>query len=94
VPNLQTLALERDDLVQAFGLSFTVSTLALAAALARSEVFHLTAVGASFAALAPAILGMVVGQRIRSRVRPELFRRCLFCGLLVLGGDLVLRGIV
>ncbi len=94
VPYLQTLALERDDLVQAFGLSFTVSTLALAAALARSEVFHLTAVGASFAALAPAILGMVVGQRIRSRVRPELFRRCLFCGLLVLGGDLVLRGIV
>lgn len=94
VPYLQALALERDDLVQALGLSFTVSTLALAAALAHGEVFQMGAIGASFAALAPAILGMVMGQWIRSRVRPELFRRCLFCGLLVLGGDLILRGMI
>ncbi|MCR2730907.1 sulfite exporter TauE/SafE family protein, partial [Salmonella enterica] len=34
VPYLNALGLARDDLVQALGLSFTVSTLALAAGLA------------------------------------------------------------
>src|SRR4051794_22842106 len=39
VPYLQSLGLEKEDLVQALGLSFTVSTVALAAGLFR-RVFH------------------------------------------------------
>lgn len=93
VPYLQALALEKDELVQALGLSFTVSTLALAAGLAREGVFHMPLAGASLLALAPALAGMVLGQWVRGRIRPALFRSCLFVGLLVLGFHLVLRSV-
>jgi uncharacterized membrane protein YfcA len=49
------------------------------------------AAGISFAALLPALGGMVLGQWIRGRIRPELFRRCFFIGLLALGLHLLLR---
>lgn len=91
VPYLQALALEKEELVQALGLSFTVSTLALTANLAQIGAFHLTVAGTSLLALAPALAGMFVGQWIRLRVRPAMFRRCFFLGLLALGADLVLR---
>ena len=45
----------------------------------------------SLFALAAALLGMVAGQWVRLRVRPETFRRWFFIGLLALGAHLVLR---
>ncbi|WP_026871407.1 sulfite exporter TauE/SafE family protein [Inquilinus limosus] len=91
VPFLQALGLEKEDLVQALGLSFTVSTLALAAGLARDGALPLAAAGTSLLALAPALAGMAAGQWLRLRVRPEVFRRWFFIGLLLLGLDLALR---
>lgn len=91
VPYLQALGLEKDDLVQALGLSFTVSTLALAAGLARDGVFEASLAGVSSLALVPALAGMLLGQRVRGRVRPETFRLCFFLGLLALGAHLALR---
>ena len=91
VPYLQALGLEKEDLIQALGLSFTVSTLALAAGLAQGGAFPLATAGTSLLALAPALLGMAAGQWLRLRVRPELFRRWFFLGLLALGLDLALR---
>jgi uncharacterized membrane protein YfcA len=41
VPYLQALGLSKDDLIQSLGLSFTVSTMALAAGLAWRGAFHL-----------------------------------------------------
>lgn len=92
VPYLQALGLARDDLVQALGLSFTVSTLALSAVLAHAGLLHLSDAGTSSLALAPALVGMGMGQWLRKRIWPEIFRLCFFLGLLMLGGDLVLRG--
>ena len=40
VPYLQALGLSKDGLVQALGLSFTISTIALAMGLARGGAFH------------------------------------------------------
>lgn len=91
VPFLQALGLEKEDLVQALGLSFTVSTIALAAGLARDGALPLAAAGTSLLALAPALLGMAAGQWLRLRVQPETFRRWFFLGLLLLGLDLALR---
>ena len=93
VPYLGSLGLERDDLVQALGLSFTVSTLALAAGLASHGALPMGAAGASLLALVPALAGMVLGGCLRVRVRPETFRLCFFAGLLVLGGELFWRGL-
>jgi uncharacterized membrane protein YfcA len=93
VPYLSSLGLERDDLVQALGLSFTVSTFALAGGLALHGALPLAVTGASLFALAPALAGMALGGWLRAKVRPETFRLCFFVGLLLLGCELVWRGL-
>ncbi|MCI0756560.1 sulfite exporter TauE/SafE family protein [Teichococcus vastitatis] len=93
VPYLAALGLARDDLVQALGLSFTVSTLALAAGLFWHDALPLQAAGASLLALVPALAGMALGGWLRARVRPGTFRLCFFLGLLALGGELAWRGL-
>lgn len=94
VPYLQALGLDRDDLVQALGLSFTVSTVALAASLAHEGAFDGSDVTLSLLALAPALAGMWAGQWLRGRISAEVFRRCFFLGLLALGAHLALRSII
>ncbi|WP_207485092.1 sulfite exporter TauE/SafE family protein [Arenibaculum pallidiluteum] len=91
VPYLQALGLGRDALVQALGLSFTVSTVALAASLAGQGAFRLPEAGMSLLALAPALAGMALGRRIRGRIGQRAFRLCFFLGLLALGGHLLLQ---
>jgi uncharacterized membrane protein YfcA len=158
VPYLQALDLEKEELVQALGLSFTVSTTALAIGLAQAGAFQpapsafdlpapapatatatagavtapraaefsplafapppsalspfalslfalppfalpssalspfaLSPLALSLLALAPALAGMALGQWIRTRARPETFRRGFFMALLLLGAHLCLR---
>jgi uncharacterized membrane protein YfcA len=93
-PYLQAIGLEKDDLVQALGLSFTVSTLALAATLVQDGALQMSVAGGSLLALAPALIGMVLGQGVRARVRAETFRICFFAGSLLLGSHLVLRALI
>lgn len=86
VPYLQALKLERDDLIQALGLSFTVSTVALAGGLFGHGVFtSVSLLVVSLLALAPALIGMLAGQKLRERMSLETFRRVFFAGLLLLG---------
>lgn len=91
VPYLQALGLDRDQLIQALGLSFTVSTVALAAGLAREGALPLAAGAASLVTLAPALLGMAAGQWLRGRVSAPTFRRAFLIGLLLLGAHLASR---
>jgi len=88
---LQALELSRDELVQAMGLSFTVSTVALAVALAGQSAFSTPLAGASMAMLVPAMLGMAAGQWVRSRLSVPVFRRCFFSGLAALGVYMIVR---
>ncbi|WP_369988203.1 sulfite exporter TauE/SafE family protein [Pseudomonas xanthosomatis] len=92
VPYLQGLGLSRDELVQALGLSFTVSTLALAIGLAGQDALGGQALGASLLVLAPALLGMFAGQWLRGRISAVLFKRCFFIGLALLGAHLLING--
>lgn len=84
-PYLQAIGLEKDDLVQALGLSFTVSTLALAVNIVRAGAIGGSQLAMTLASLAAAIAGMGVGQAIRAHLPPLAFRRCFFGGLLLLG---------
>jgi uncharacterized membrane protein YfcA len=93
-PYLQAIGLKKDGLVQALGLSFTVSTLALAVTLVQDGALQISVAGASLAALAPALLGMALGQWVRARVRSETFRICFFAGSLLLDAHLVLRVLI
>lgn len=92
VPFIQALGLDKEELIQALGLSFTVSTLALAAGLAGGGAFRLGGLGMSGLAVAPALLGMWVGGRVRLRVSEVKFRRWFLICLWLLGLDLALRG--
>jgi uncharacterized membrane protein YfcA len=90
IPYYQAIGLEKDALVQTQGVSYTVSTVALALLLLSNGVLHTNNASLSAAAVLPAILGMVLGQHIRARVRPEVFRLCFYLGMLALGAHLAL----
>ncbi|MDR6715150.1 putative membrane protein YfcA [Pseudomonas hunanensis] len=92
VPYLQGLGLSRDEMVQALGLSFTVSTLALALGLTGQDALGGQALGASLLMLAPALLGMFAGQWLRQHISAQLFKRCFFIGLALLGTHLLVNG--
>ncbi|WP_421548091.1 sulfite exporter TauE/SafE family protein [Pseudomonas sp. QD4] len=92
VPYLQALGLTKDQLVQALGLSFTVSTLALAAGLLWRGALGGGELSASLLALAPALLGMWFGQWLRQRISARLFKRVFFIGLGGLGAHLLVSG--
>jgi hypothetical protein len=94
VPYLQALGLDKDDLVQALGLSFLTSTISLAIVLGLSGQFTFQVAGSSLAALVPALAGMYLGQAMRSRIAAATFRRWFFLGLLALGLYLIGRQVL
>lgn len=94
VPYLHSLDMERDHLLQALGISFVVSSTALGIVLARHGILQATVAGVSLAAVAPALLGMVLGQLIRGRIKAATFRLCFFLGMLALGAHLALRALI
>ena len=93
VPYMQALGLKKDELVQALGLSFTVSTVALGSVLMADGIFRPSVAASSLLALVPALAGMFGGQWIRARVHGEKFRIYFFAGLLLLGAHLIARGV-
>jgi uncharacterized membrane protein YfcA len=91
VPYLQAIGLDREELVQALGLSFTVSTLALSVNVAAAGGFDVAMATPAFVALVVAGAGMWTGQIVRLRLSARLFRRCFFIGLLLVGVHLIGR---
>lgn len=87
VPYLQSLHLKRDELVQALGLTFTVSTVCLAVFLHHNPMQGITLdYRLSVVALVAALVGMWLGKKIRYQLNEQRFRRLFFIGLVALGG--------
>lgn len=93
VPYLQALNLGKDGLIQAMGISFSVSTLALAAGLWLNGSYGADAAGASLLMLLPALLGMGLGQWLRGRLSPRVFKLCFMASLALLGIYQVFQGL-
>lgn len=91
VPYVQSLGLQKDELVQALGLSFTVSTVALAGGLLAQDAFRLDQLGLSLLAVIPALAGMWLGSIVRQKISPQTFRRGFLMFLIILGLELALR---
>jgi uncharacterized membrane protein YfcA len=85
IPYIQSLGLERDDLVQAQGISFSVSTLALSVVLLGNGTLHVGNAAVSLIAVVVTFVGMFLGQHIRQFMNPAVFRILFFAGMLVLG---------
>ncbi len=92
-PYFTALELKRDELIQALGLSFTVASLALAIGLVITGEFEVEIATTSLLALAPAFVGMLLGQYLRKKIPQEQFRRYFFISLLLLGAATAFRAI-
>src|SRR6185503_13513225 len=88
IPYIQALGLERDDLVQAQGISFTVSTAALSVVLLGSGTLNATNAAGSMVAMVVTFAGMFLGQYVRRFIHPDIFRVLFFTGMLLLGFNL------
>lgn len=91
VPYLASLNMNREEFVQALGLSFTISTVALALGLFAYDAFQAPQLGMSAMAIIPALIGMWAGQYVRRRISPKRFRLCFLLFLILLGLELASR---
>ncbi|MCZ7565653.1 MAG: sulfite exporter TauE/SafE family protein [Burkholderiales bacterium] len=86
---LRAIGLSREMLVQALGILFSLSTVALALALQGNRLLTPELGVASAAAVIPAVAGMVAGQRVRRRLSEARFRRVFLVAMLVLGAYII-----
>jgi uncharacterized membrane protein YfcA len=85
LPYMQSLEMDRHELVQALGIMFLFITGMLAVSLALHGAYHLTNSIAGVAAVAPTMAGVWLGQHARRRLSPETFRRIFIFGMMAVG---------
>jgi uncharacterized membrane protein YfcA len=85
MPFIQAIGMEKDELVQALGVYFTVATLALAFNLTSAGLLDASTALPGAIAMACAFAGMFIGQAVRSRMQPEAFRRWFLIAMIFLG---------
>lgn len=82
---LQAIGLPRNQLVQAMGMLFSLSTIGLALALGNNHLLSSELAILSLFAVVPAIVGMVIGQKIRHVLPEATFRKVFFVSIFMLG---------
>lgn len=85
LPYMQSLDIDRHDLVQALGIMFLFIVGALTVALAMQGAFHTTNLVGAILAIVPTFAGMWIGQKARRAVSAETFRRIFLIGMLAIG---------
>ena len=73
---------------------FTASTIALALALQGNDLLTASLGVVSAAAVVPAVIGMIAGQRIRRRLSEERFRKIFFVSILLLGAYIIAQALL
>jgi len=85
VPFIQAIGMEKDELVQALGVFFTVATLALSVNVSAAGLLNRTTAILGSIALGCSFVGMAVGQTVRAKMPTEAFRRWFLIGMILLG---------
>jgi uncharacterized membrane protein YfcA len=85
MPFMQAIGMEKDELVQALGVFFTVATLALAFNITAAGLLTAATALPGAVAMAASFAGMFTGQALRSRMHPEVFRRWFLISMILLG---------
>ena len=75
LPYMQSLDIDRHDLVQALGIMFLFIIGALTLALALQGAFDATNLVGAILAIVPTFAGVWLGQKARQAVSAETFRR-------------------
>jgi uncharacterized protein len=77
--------MDKDELVQALGVFFTVATVALAFNVTASGLLTAATALPGAIAVAASFAGMFIGQALRSRMQPETFRHWFLIAMIFLG---------
>jgi uncharacterized membrane protein YfcA len=85
MPFMQAIGMEKDELVQALGVFFTVATVALAFNLTTAGLLTAATALPGAVAMAAAFAGMFIGQAVRSKMQPDVFRRWFLIAMILLG---------
>jgi hypothetical protein len=85
------LGLTRDELVQALGLLFMLSTAAIGLIFGIKAIMTPDLVLLSALCIPPGLVGLAIGERLRTRLSEEMFRKLFLAGIAILGVSLVLR---
>lgn len=84
-PYLQAINLEKENLLQALGLSFFISAVALGTVLTSANIFRGDTALMSAFALLPAAVGMAVGRHYVSRISAAAFKRWFLIAMFLIG---------
>lgn len=93
VPYLQAINLEKENLLQALGLSFFISAIALGTVLTSASIFRGDTALMSAFALLPAAAGMAVGRRYVSRISAATFKRWFLIAMFLIGSASVIQAL-
>lgn len=85
MPYMQAIGLQKDELVQALGVFFTVATIALAFNLTTTGLLTAATALPGAIAMVASFAGMFIGQAVRNRMQPEVFRRWFLIAMIFLG---------
>ena len=85
MPFMQAIGMEKDELVQALGVFFTVATVSLAFNLTSAGLLNAATALPGAVAMAAAFAGMFIGQSVRTRMQPEAFRSWFLIAMIFLG---------
>jgi uncharacterized membrane protein YfcA len=77
--------MEKDELVQALGVFFTVATLSLSITLTASGLLTAATALPGGIALACSFAGMFIGQALRTRMPADAFRTWFLIAMILLG---------
>ena len=85
MPFMQAIGMEKDELVQALGVFFTVAALALSVNVSAAGLLTSATAVPGAIAMAGSFAGMFVGQTVRSKMPTEAFRRWFLVAMIFLG---------
>ena len=91
---LQALGWPRDIFIQAMGVLFSVSTVALGISMTGRGLLSADLGLLSFVGLVPAFIGMYIGQKVRKRLSEARFRQVFFISVAVLGTYIIVRSLL
>ncbi len=85
MPFMQAIGMEKDELVQALGVFFTVATVMLSINLTTSGLLTASTALPGAIAMACSFAGMFIGQAVRTRMPADAFRRWFLIAMIFLG---------
>ena len=85
MPYFQAIGMEKDELIQALGVFFTIATLVQAFNLSAAGLLNESTALPGVVALACSFTGMAIGQAVRTRLEPDSFRHWFLISMILLG---------